>query len=56
MRNPGAPVDNLTNQDLLAVIRIGSDFINNFYEVRIPLKVTPWGLRSTPTSGRIPIT
>ena len=31
-----------TNQ-LAAVIRIGSDFINNFYEIRIPLKVTRWG-------------
>ncbi len=30
-----------TNQ-LAAVIRIGSDFINNYYEVRIPLEVTPW--------------
>src|SRR6202030_3943191 len=31
----------LTNQ-LAAVIRLGSDFINNYYEVRIPLEVTPW--------------
>ncbi len=31
-----------TNQ-LAAVIRMGSDFISNFYEVRIPLEVTPWG-------------
>ena len=31
-----------TNQ-LAAVVRIGSDFINNFYEIRIPLEVTPWG-------------
>ena len=27
--------------DLTAVIRIGQDFQNNFYEVRIPLKLTP---------------
>ena len=27
--------------NLTAVIRIGQDFQNNFYEVRIPLKVTP---------------
>ncbi len=27
--------------DLTAVVRIGNDFLNNYYEVRIPLKVTP---------------
>jgi cell surface protein SprA len=32
-----------SNYQLAAVIRIGSDFINNFYEVRIPLIITPWG-------------
>jgi cell surface protein SprA len=31
-----------TNQ-LAAVIRLGSDFISNYYEIRIPLVVTPWG-------------
>ncbi|WP_332736554.1 T9SS outer membrane translocon Sov/SprA [Flavihumibacter sp.] len=29
--------------DLSAVIRIGNDFVGNYYEVRIPLKVTPFG-------------
>ncbi len=38
---PGA--DSIKNYQLAAVIRIGSDFINNFYEVRIPLIITPWG-------------
>ena len=34
----------INNNDLTAVIRIGQDFQNNFYEVRIPLKVTqPFG-------------
>jgi cell surface protein SprA len=32
---------NLRNNDLTAVIRIGNDFISNYYEVRIPLKLTP---------------
>jgi cell surface protein SprA len=31
-----------TNQ-LAAVVRLGSDFIDNYYEIRIPLEVTPWG-------------
>lgn len=26
-----------------AVIRIGTDLTNNYYEIRIPLKITPWG-------------
>ncbi len=33
----------LNNGDLYAVIRLGSDFISNFYEIKIPLRVTPWG-------------
>ena len=32
---------NLRNKDLTAVVRIGSDFVSNYYEVRIPLKLTP---------------
>ena len=31
----------LVDNQLNAVIRIGNDFLNNFYEVKIPLKVTP---------------
>lgn len=30
----------LKNNDLNAVIRIGNDFISNFYEVKIPLRIT----------------
>lgn len=29
--------------ELYGVLRFGSDMANNFYEVRIPLKMTPWG-------------
>lgn len=29
--------------DLRAIIRIGSDFINNYYEYQVPLKVSPVG-------------
>lgn len=35
-------IDNLNDNDLYAVIRMGSDFINNFYEVKIPLLKTKW--------------
>ena len=31
---------NLNNKDLTAVIRIGTDFINNYYEIRIPINLT----------------
>jgi cell surface protein SprA len=34
--------DNLHDGDLYAVIRMGSDFISNFYEVKIPLLKTIW--------------
>jgi cell surface protein SprA len=32
-----------SNYNLAAVIRLGSDFISNFYEIRIPLIITQWG-------------
>jgi len=38
----GFPV--LDNNQLYAVIRIGQDFLSNYYEVRYPLKVTKPGL------------
>ena len=31
------------DNDMSAVIRIGNDFVGNYYEVRIPLKITPEG-------------
>ncbi|MEO7801104.1 MAG: cell surface protein SprA, partial [Ginsengibacter sp.] len=31
----------LNDDDLTAVVRIGNDFVSNYYEVRIPLKLTP---------------
>ncbi len=39
----GAGADSIKNYQLAAIVRIGSDFINNYYEVRIPLIITPWG-------------
>jgi cell surface protein SprA len=35
--------DVLKDGELYAVIRFGTDFINNYYEVKMPLKVTRWG-------------
>jgi cell surface protein SprA len=40
----------LNNDDLTAVIRIGSDFVSNYYEVRIPLKLTPLNTGLNPNS------
>ena len=31
----------IVDNQLHAIVRIGNDFLNNYYEVRIPLKVTP---------------
>jgi cell surface protein SprA len=33
----------IKDNELYGVIRLGNDLLNNYYEVRIPLKVTPWG-------------
>ena len=42
-------LDNLQDGQVNAVIRIGQDFLNNYYEVKIPLTITRWG-SSTPES------
>ena len=39
----GLPGEFIQDDDLNAVIRIGNDFVGNYYEVRIPLKMTKWG-------------
>ena len=39
----GGKIDELKDGNLIAVIRFGTDFINNYYEVRMPLKATKWG-------------
>ncbi|WP_431211371.1 cell surface protein SprA [Puia sp. P3] len=44
----------LNDNDLSAVIRMGSDFVSNYYEIRIPLKRTVWGPPLQTPSGRRP--
>ena len=41
------PVTNLVDKDLTAVIRMGTDFVNNYYEIRIPLILTPLNIAQT---------
>ncbi|MDB5251143.1 MAG: hypothetical protein JWP27_312, partial [Flaviaesturariibacter sp.] len=38
-----APGTNIPDGALNAVVRIGNDFVSNYYEVKIPLKITKWG-------------
>ncbi|WP_147203419.1 T9SS outer membrane translocon Sov/SprA [Segetibacter aerophilus] len=40
---PSTIAQPIKNNQLNAVIRIGSDFLNNYYEIKIPLTVTPPG-------------
>ncbi|MDH7461939.1 cell surface protein SprA [Chitinophagaceae bacterium 26-R-25] len=35
----------VADNDLYAVIRLGADFVSNYYEVRIPLKITQPGVK-----------
>ncbi len=37
----------LNDNDLNAIIRIGNDFVSNYYEIKIPLKLTPFGSRDS---------
>lgn len=44
-RNPGGGTgsDPLRDNDLTAVVRLGNDLQGNYYEIRVPLKKTPFG-------------
>jgi len=33
----------INNGDLYAVIRLGSDYLSNYYEIKFPLSITPFG-------------
>ncbi len=35
------PANTIEDKDLTAVIRLGTDFVSNYYEIRIPLMLTP---------------
>ncbi len=37
----------LDDKDLNAIIRIGNDFVSNYYEIKIPLKLTPFSARDS---------
>lgn len=32
----------VVDNELYAILRLGNDLINNFYEIKFPLKITPW--------------
>lgn len=42
------PANTIKNNELTAVVRIGTDFVSNYYEVRIPLTLTNLNLGSNP--------
>ena len=44
------PANTIRDKDLTAVIRMGTDFVNNYYEVRIPLNLTPLNVGANPDS------
>jgi hypothetical protein len=46
-----APDSHLNNGDMTAVIRLGNDFVSNYYEVRIPLRLTPLEAGLSPNSA-----
>jgi hypothetical protein len=48
--NTASPIK---DKELTAIIRMGQDFQNNFYEIRIPLKVTPKGTYTSVTADAV---
>ena len=49
-RDPNLLPSQLKDNDLTAIVRLGSDFVNNYYEIRIPLKLTPFPNNLNPDS------
>jgi cell surface protein SprA len=41
------PTSVTADDQLYAVVRLGQDFISNYYEIKIPLKLTPFGATDT---------
>ncbi len=39
----------LPNDTIYGVVRIGQDFLSNYYEIKVPLRVTPFGATSADT-------
>ncbi|HVV71434.1 MAG TPA: cell surface protein SprA, partial [Verrucomicrobiae bacterium] len=39
----------VNDNDLAYVVRLGSDFVANYYEIRVPIKITPWTATQDPT-------
>lgn len=44
------PANTIANKDLTAVVRLGTDFVSNYYEIRIPLMLTPLTAGANPDS------
>ncbi len=44
------PANTIQDKDLTAVIRMGTDFISNYYEIRIPLTLTSLNVNLAPDS------
>lgn len=44
------PANTIRDKDLTAVIRMGTDFVSNYYEIRIPLTLTPLNAGINPDS------
>jgi cell surface protein SprA len=36
----------LNDDDVTVFVRLGNDFVDNYYELELPLKLTPWGTSS----------
>jgi cell surface protein SprA len=42
------PANTIQDKDLTAVVRMGTDFVSNYYEIRIPLNLTPLTAGTSP--------
>ncbi len=47
-QNPNGETNPIADNDMTAFIRIGNDFTQNYYQIEVPLKVTPQNGNNTP--------
>ncbi len=45
------PAKPLNDDDLTVFVRLGTDFVDNYYEYELPIKVTPWTVSGSDKEG-----
>ena len=53
IENKLGSTNTIVNNDVSLIMRIGQDFLTNYYEIKIPMQVTPWGTYTDNTASTV---